>query len=374
MGAVVVALTYFFITALCVAMSAISTYHGFQTMFTALTLPVTAVVTAGLFACDIAILDKRRRGHPIWGAVLVLMLFTAFSWISNFHFFYKNFAESDLAGKRFAEATRAFDKNVADAQIAVRGEERLGEVRRAIEQDLRNLREQLDNSLKKGCGQECRKHVQDIYAHVARIPARVTPLAEPAPGAAAAVNDRFFTDIQRLVLNELVSAEKEDPWRKALASIDKERAGKADILKAVGPADRATAASYLKGINDLADATRRVDLMLAQVFSEQAKRDPSRKLVAPRRLEPTDAAGVELDSITASVNSGIYARPEPLKSIAAGLSAIFVDLMPLIFALVLIRPPRRKEDGELAEEIRPLFMKPKPVDQKRPPKLRKVQG
>jgi hypothetical protein len=82
---------------------------------------------------------------------------------------------------------------------------------------------------------------------------------------------------------------------------------------------------------------------------------------------------VELETITASVQSGIYERPDLLKSIAAGLSAVFVDLMPLIFALILIRPPQNTSGAE-AEEVPPLFLKPKSVDRKRPATLRRVQG
>ncbi len=74
MGGLVIALTYFLITGLCVWMAAFSTYHGYLSTFGQLTLPFTIVVGAGLFACDLAILDRRSKGLSIIGPTFVLLL------------------------------------------------------------------------------------------------------------------------------------------------------------------------------------------------------------------------------------------------------------------------------------------------------------
>jgi hypothetical protein len=83
MGGVVIALTYFLITGLCVWIAGISTYRGYLTTLGDVTLPFTVVVCAGLFACDLAILERRSKGYSILGPAFVLLLFTAMSAASN---------------------------------------------------------------------------------------------------------------------------------------------------------------------------------------------------------------------------------------------------------------------------------------------------
>ena len=163
MGALI-ALIYFLIVTLCVAISAWATYHGFITMFGAATLAITIVVALGLFGCDLAIFTQRRKGQFPGGAVAMLVVFTAFSGTSNFSAFYTQYMRDRISTERLATAEAVFASNIAIAKTELASLKKQTERRpEKIEQELLNLKNEVRDETKTGFGTKALTHLNNIY-------------------------------------------------------------------------------------------------------------------------------------------------------------------------------------------------------------------
>ncbi|MFM9942760.1 MAG: hypothetical protein ACKVP7_25060 [Hyphomicrobiaceae bacterium] len=380
MGAVVIALTYFLITALCVAMSAISTFYGYETMLGTLTLPFTVVVAAGLFACDISILDRRSKGLSIIGPAFVLLVFTALSAASNFNYFYSREMRKDLAAERLATATLVFENNMKAAETLLRGQMQLPAIRSEIEKERSNLANEVQNE-KKGFGQKANTHIENIRVLLRRIPREIVAWTPPPPPANEQRNKAALVDFNRIVDEALTFAEKEDPWSKGLAEIDLARKDQVKVVAKSSALDILDpAAADVEAVKEIGLITQRVDRSITSIFELQKKPRTSLAMV------PTRTEGVQLNNIMASLKSGFIERPDIGKTAFAAAAAVLVDLLPLIFALVLVRPtrkPRGAASDEPEEDVsfvagprgaREPVRRPEILGKDKQPALRKVKG
>lgn len=137
---------------------------------------------------------------------------------------------------------------------------------------------------------------------------------------------------------------------------------KAAALDAPDPAAEGRAA-----VQQLALLTQRVERNVQQVFEQRNSK-------AAFELRPTSAAGTKLNNITESLKSGFVDMPSPGKTAFAATAALLIDLFPLIFALVLIRPPKRNKADAEADVDATVATGPGKVPERRPPILRKVKG
>lgn len=53
-----------------------------------------------------------------------------------------------------------------------------------------------------------------------------------------------------------------------------------------------------------------------------------------------------MNNLASSLHSGFVLRPDLLRTAIASLAALFVDLMPLAFALLMVRPANAATDEE----------------------------
>lgn len=369
MGAAIIALTYLLITVLCVYMSTVATYNGFLNMFGQLTVPLTAVVAAGLFASDMAILDRRRRGRGILGPIFVLLVFTAASFVSNFNYFYSAEMSKDLAADKLETATRVFDDNMATVATALNKEMTLPRIKQDIAKELQNLAIEIKDA-KRGFGPNAKAIMDRIYGHIRRIPRdNFPPMTTPPTSAKDAENLKALADFEQRVNEALRLADGQDPWAKALAEVERARTTeKAQILRKAAALDAPDpAAEGRAAVQQLALLTQRVERNVQQVFEQRNSK-------AAFELRPTSAAGTKLNNITESLKSGFVDMPSPGKTAFAATAALLIDLFPLIFALVLIRPPKRNKADAEADVDATVATGPGKVPERRPPILRKVKG
>lgn len=364
MGGVVVALTYFLITGLCVWMSAISTYNGYLSTFHSLTLPFTIVVAAGLFACDYVILDRRSKGLSIWGPAFVLLLFTAMSAASNYNSFYSSLMSGEIASARTKTAQQVFENNLKAVETAIKRELRLPAIRAEIEKDRSNVANEIQNQ-KKGFGAEARRYIESIRGHLRSIPREIVVWTPPAPPGTDAGNKAALTDFNRIVDEALRQAEAADPWSKGLDEIKRARTEGDRILRGVAaPAASSNSDANIKAVDEIALITRRLEQNILQIFDTTAKQRPAISLV------PVATDGMKLFDLAESIRSGFYERPNIWKTWLAAAAAVMIDVLPLIFALVLIKPPRKKKntasagDGEEENVVfrDPITGPPRPLD------------
>lgn len=267
--ATMIGVIYLIITVICVGMTAWSTYFGFLSMFKELTLPITMVIAAGLLASNIVLLNRRRNGYSLVGAAALVLLFTSFSMVSSYSFFYTNVMRDRLAQERVLEAKRTFDDNLIAAETAVR--------------------------------QELSSRQQ-------------SEVRQPQEEA------------------ELVST---------LATIDASRQSQDQVLArllSVSPGDADYYGSRLTAIKSMNEASLELSRRV-----EQAMTMLGNVLNLSPRL--TSDEGILLDSIPSTIRSGFRDPANLPTALVLAVIAVFLDLIPLLFVLVLV-PPVRSVPGQ----------------------------
>lgn len=83
---------------------------------------------------------------------------------------------------------------------------------------------------------------------------------------------------------------------------------------------------------------------MLQIFDTSNMPRPALSLV------PVSSEGMKLYDLAESIRSGFHERPNIWKTGLAAAAAVLIDVLPLIFALVLIRPRKRKTAGSGPED------------------------
>ena len=333
---------YLLITALCVGFSAFSTFVGMREYAKELMVVsiIAVTVSAGLLTCDLSIPGRRRQGSGIIGVVIVFLMCTALSWSFNFHFFYKLAVAGDLAKARLELSSNRFDDNLSRAMTALSSLQHLGKLRTEIDYFFDRLREQIENKLRGRFGAEANKEADAIEALVAMIPARITKLPRPSTSSPERTVNDYVANLKRIVYYELERAEIADPWKATIGNLQRLREKKANLLKEATARQQDDAAYLIARTRDLSDLSKEAESLTTQAFARH------KRGTEPPVFEPIDANGIDMNSMSVSLQialSTINNQPTDLpmfaKTLAAGTLALFVDMLPLIMALVLI--PRK---------------------------------
>lgn len=330
----IVALIYLFITVTCVAVSGLSTYYGFEALLKDLTLPVTAVIVAGLLASDLAILSARQKGESIAGAVFVLLLFTAASAASNFNYFYTNFMRNDVVSDRMTLAAERFVQNARAAENALRprtsGPQQQID---AINEDMRRLTDEVRDPANQGFGNKARVVLDRLLASTGIQPPK-TPT-----GASKEVNEQALATIESRVAQKVQELRGKDPVMRVLLAIETKRKAQDDLLQQLrDPNNNADFGSKISAIEQWRGDT--VDI--------QGQSNALLGAGQTLTLEPVLATGIELNSIPNTIRSGFVERPNTYVTVLAALTAVMIDIVPLLVALFLVRKSRSgstRDDG-----------------------------
>ncbi len=327
-------------------MSAISTYLGLETTLKQLTILATIVISCGLLACDIAILNWRQRGYSLLGIILLLFLFASFSGISHFNFFYTNFMRDGLAQERVAAAKVVFDTNMTISETLLDLElQPILQNHAKIRTELEDLRKEVDEDKNRGFGQKALDRIKALQAALQPNPVQEPKL--PPTGASKSVND----DALKLISERVSDRLKEDLQRHTILVDGKKyvsglRLRLEKITNDLPPSPILFDANYYKSritaIQAMQADVLELERRIGQIFQLRNK-------TPPKLTRPVGYDGIELNTFKSSIESA--SRPENnLIGVMLAILSVVIDLIPLLFALVFVRPapvappPVAKED------------------------------
>lgn len=326
--AAVIGLLYILISITCVAVSGWSTYYGFLVLLQELTLPVTGVIVAGLFICDLAILKARQQGQSILGATFVLLLFVAASAASNFNYFYTNFMRQDVVAGRLQEAARTFDENMRLAENAIRAKATLPAAIASIRDDLRRLSDEVRDPSAKGFGPRARPLVTQIVGKT-----QIQEPALPPAGAPPEVNEKVLATITERVNAKIAAMSEGDPLMRVLGSIEQKKAQQQQRLKIAALAQDSIDAGVWARIAAI-DAWENDTLLVEREVRQALTLAGSPATITLKK--PTSSTGTGLGSIPDSIRSGFFEMPNPFATVLAASAAVMIDIIPLLVALFLV--------------------------------------
>ena len=328
MAPIIIVIAYTIITIICVSLSALSTYYGFLTEIGQGALLIATVVTVGLFASDMIILERRSKGSPIGGAVIVLTLFTILSVMANFHFIFTKLMGTQLADKRYELALFVYKNNLAAADGYVLRENKLPGITAEVNQEFKTLRDEVRDPTKPGFGANAKKRWLKLQDLTSQIKVAIQWPAAPADGAPPKDADPILQEAARRLTDVFEKATVSNPWNIAADAIAAARA--VDVEPWRGRS-APSADAYLGIVKTLQDETHALERALAKA-AELAG--------APRATlaQPLEAAGAQL--VRMDDTARVMLDPAHRGKVAlAAIGAVLLDFLPFLFALLLIKPP-----------------------------------
>lgn len=323
---------YIALVLICVAVSTWSSFHGFFTTLKALAWPVAAGIGICLFASDISIKEKLDRNDRIRGPLLLFSIALIFSAMSNFNYFYSNFMTANVAQSAYSDAYHRFEDNMDVAAGALVSDPLYADVARDrayVEQELINLRSEATDPNNPGIGPKARGHMTNIEA---RLGSPINQLALP-PNRLDAVLQ--FLDLYEQNVTRAMNRDHEavlasfDPILRGIAK-DVERFKDISEDIAAGRADF-NAGQKIRFISEIQEMTVFYETKVNNLLSSGT--EP----ISFTFVSPIDG---KLGEIVYSLNHGLILRPAIGVTILSFLLSIFIDVIPILFAVLLLN---RKE-------------------------------
>lgn len=336
----VVNFLYIFIVLICVGISTWASYGGLKVSLGQVAYLGAALIGLTLFAADLGMNDAKRNNRPISRALFIFLFALVFSTASNFNYFYTQYFEAQFSRGNYVTAVNGLERNIRS------GQQRLGEdpaIRATEERSSSlstltlNLREQVLDPNNPGVGPRAIEIIRQIKAALPEM----TDLAFPARAANATQNEEWLKRFEELVdsnLRETVPPEltsyydlRQDMER--TLRFYKERI--AQFQTATG-ADSALAVTL---IENMASKTSEYEARVNRIVGAP-------DWVAPVQLRASDA---RLGEIVETFKSVFTQSGDFGVAIWSLVLSLFIDLIPLIYALTLVRPtnPSRKRRNSL---------------------------
>ena len=324
---------YLLVNMICVAISTYATWQGFLSLFGPLSIAVALVIGLLLFASNwILKEDLSAARSPVLALAMLLFAMTG-SVVSNFNFFYTYALRDRVASDTLVVAGQRFDEIMLRMESALESapnvQERDG-LRERVEAELRQLRAEAADRREPGIGRQAMGHIQNIRD---MMPGDIADLRTPPASASPEEVQAFLADFEELVVGELNQQASGAPSSAAFQAVASARATASQIYNdAIGLAAW-EALRKIEAIEQLERLVRETDPIV-----RQALLDSGAQALAPTEVEPVRGVDAELGEIVFSLQSGLIDRPYPGFSVFAILASLGIDIAPLLFALLLIRP------------------------------------
>jgi hypothetical protein len=193
---------YVAVSLLCVSISVYLSYWGYLSHLRELTLVFAVLIGLLLFGADMLIRQTLVEQRSLFLQLLFFGVILIFSGASNFNFLYTNFMASTIAERAVRDQFETFRSDLTATQRRLIGQEVVQEHlgrRQLIEAELENLRQQLGDPLRPGCGERCEAHLEAINGLLGGAP---TDLARPPVDAGAAVQMAWYGNYRTVVLQD----------------------------------------------------------------------------------------------------------------------------------------------------------------------------
>lgn len=342
----IITLMYLLVTTICVGISTFSSILGLRSLLNELAIPFGIMIGLTLFASDFMIQKGRKNGR--WGRPLLMLLFAMiFSVVSNFNFFYTNAISHRAIDNRLQIAYQTYDRNLGSAISILSSSDDFktkSERERYIRAELNNLRDEALDKNQFGIGPESKFHIENIKTALGE------PLANveyPALGTSNAENAGIVSEwidaFEARVSIRLNLIDEQNAVIEARSEFERKRetAGnkRAEILNGSEDEKMALVRSWERD-------TPSVETRLLQALEGSATGILSIDAIS----DPISADGMDLGEIYYSLHDGFVLRTDFFVTVVALLASVLIDIIPLLFALLLISEVR-STGAENDEEI-----------------------
>jgi len=324
---------YVVVAGICVTISVYLSYWGYYSHLQNLTLLFAALIGLLLFGSDMLIRQTKIARRSLLFPFLFFLLVALFSGASNFNYLYTNFMQEDIAQRTVRDQFEVFREDITETRTALLSQssvQRVLEQRNLLDTELQSLEDQLKDPLRPGCGERCRGHIETIYRLLGGAP---TELAIPSPEASGSQVMRWFANFSEAVVGNFeaqLTGSQFDQSRTVIRTIDRllgEYSNPDEALRSE-LAGRPAALLRGEGLNVISD--------LRQASIEVARQAnailPVEDAVSHRSIvSDLDKIG----EIPVSFHDAFIERPNLGVSIVSLILAVFVDIVPVLFALVL---------------------------------------
>ena len=343
MNRTIIGAAYLLVILVCVGISAWTTYLGYFTLIGRLAAALAFVIGVALFACDIAIREKRASGASPWGPIIFLFVCMLASAPSHFNFFYNQSVGRNVTTDVEIAAAHTFGNAVAQIQTALRAESKVAPQLEAVDRELSRLYNQLTVDNNPGFGPLARRHY-DIIVDTLPGLTRVVPPSRKAPVTDLIkwYNDSFAYNVnaESKKLREQDPAEVAKEQVSAIAESTKTKANEALS------ADRLPQENAVAAVAVYADALTRINRIARQILGNDYR--PIIKDITP------DSAVV--DSIPHAFRAAFVYGYYPSVTIFAILFSVLIDVIPTLFVFLLVSP--REETSPIQARKRSAAVRP----------------
>ncbi|KAB7613621.1 hypothetical protein F9L33_09585 [Amylibacter sp. SFDW26] len=330
----IVRVIYYCIVFICIGISAYLTYFGFLSTFHELTLPFTAVIALGLLGADYLIQKYRENGQSLRPAFVLFSIAAFFSLLSNFNFLYTNFMRSDVAAIALREQFDNFRDDLTStkgALLDLKSVKDESSRRDIIVAELKNMKKQMDDPNRSGCGALCRDHIKNINGQLTVSP---TNLAIPSLNSSATARDKFYETYSGLVFSAMDAEPSADEYVRVRLINDKiDRA----LTEFSSPEVAIQSNKGLDVLGELSEISLEIERSANSILPED-------KSAAHTFINP--GLG-RLGEIVYSLQNGFIDRPNLSATILSIIASLVVDIFPVLFALIALRPGILREKTEI---------------------------
>lgn len=330
---VLIVVTYVLILGLSVAISGYLSFEGLERTAHEITLPLVVFLMMIILVMDATISYFRSSGRRYALPIVIWSVAAFFSIASNFNFLYSNFMRDDVTQSTVREQLAVFRSDLVETRDAIMQLDRVEYVtgqRTDLRVELDNLREQVNDPLRPGCGEECRSHMAAIERILGR---EITNLAVPSLGSSPdVVNDWYdryavaARQIQDVALKQTGFGEIV-----ALRNRIDEALRRYDTLERV--MNTGAGLNALSQLSQLSlDIEREANALL-----------PEGEVVTHRYIDPTLG---RLGEIVYAFQNGFGEVPNPMATAVSLVLASIVDLLPFLLSFALFGRGRLEKTVE----------------------------
>lgn len=318
---------------ICVCISVYLSYWGYYSHLQELTFLFAALIGILLFGSDLLIRHMKIAQKSLVFPLLFFTLVAAFSGASNFNFLYTNFMQEDIAQRTVREQFDIFREDLTQTRRTLLSRPAYQQVsgsRAELQAELENLRDQLNDPLRPGCGERCRAHIRNIHEMLGGAP---TDLAIPDPGAGEAVVNTWYENFSNAVLADFERRATRGSYtaiRAVVHQIDQLLVQYSDPDGALRAELAGRPAALIRGEGlQLISELRQYSVEIARQANAVVPADE------PIQHRPITSDLDKIGEIPVSFKDGFVDRPNAGVTIVSLFVAVFVDLAPVLFALVL---------------------------------------
>ena len=331
MGKNLYTVLFFMATSICVGISGYLSYYGYLSHLKGLTIFFAILIVILLFTLDMLIRQNLIQGRSNFGVLVFFFVVAFFSGASNFNYLYTNFMATDMANREVRQQLQIFREDITRTKNALENipELRQLRVKRAeLDRELTSLFQQIQDPLRPGCGELCRGHVDTIYGMLGGAP---TNLQIPGASATNSATKIWFDNFSNVVKTDLEKANASpitQETEQTLQEIEQALLELRDAEERYAQTDTANALNMGVGLTDQ-----------LRIVSQEIERRAN-SVLASNNYVTHRAIDTDIDKIREipiAFHDAFINRPNLGVTTMALVLAIFVDIIPLLFAFLIFK-------------------------------------